>query len=289
LPLDFAHAPHLTENNLRLPDAITITHGPRRLLARFILEADKAAREMGLFLRVRNDFDELLFLNRAEAARGNWYPLVDMFNPERVQLNAQNAFWISGENEAGEIVVTFGGRIFDWTGTSLAEQAVPLFYGEDRGQPCKITAEAAHQITGVVLCGLAAWVRPDCRGRQITRLIPRVGKAYACSSWPIDWTFAYLTRKHAEIGMPTRYGHRHVSFSVSYPGTPWVDLAIMFTTAAEVYEDMTDFLSDRVSEAPLAQPGSAVVPTAAAVPTAFEHIVTKTSSEGVFHGSSSLS
>jgi hypothetical protein len=29
LPLDFTHLPTIaTENNLRLPDAITITHGP---------------------------------------------------------------------------------------------------------------------------------------------------------------------------------------------------------------------------------------------------------------------
>ena len=74
------------KNNLRLPDAIAIKHGPRRLLARFALEADKAARAMGLLLRIRHDFDELLFLNRAEAARGNWYPIVDMFNPEQVAL-----------------------------------------------------------------------------------------------------------------------------------------------------------------------------------------------------------
>ena len=38
------------ENNLRLPDALTIKHGPARLLSRFVLEGDKAARQMGLRL-----------------------------------------------------------------------------------------------------------------------------------------------------------------------------------------------------------------------------------------------
>ena len=29
------------ENNLRLPDALTVKHGPARLLSRFVLEGDK--------------------------------------------------------------------------------------------------------------------------------------------------------------------------------------------------------------------------------------------------------
>jgi hypothetical protein len=41
------------ENNLRLPDALTIKHGPARLLATFVLEGDKAAREIGVRLRLR--------------------------------------------------------------------------------------------------------------------------------------------------------------------------------------------------------------------------------------------
>ena len=58
-------------------------------------------------------------------------------------------------------------RMFDWRGTNLAEQARALFYGEDRGQPCIVTAEAAHRISGIVTIGGVNWVRPDYRGRQI--------------------------------------------------------------------------------------------------------------------------
>ena len=65
-------------------------------------------------------------------------------------------------------------------------------------------------------------MRPDHRRRHLSRLIPRIGKAYACARWPVDWIFGYVTSKHAEQGMPASYGHRHVSRSVSYPGTPWL-------------------------------------------------------------------
>ena len=288
LPLDFVKLPEiLAENNLRLPDAITITHGPRRLLARFIVAADRAARDQGLYLRVRHDFDELMFLNRAEAARGHWYPMPDMFNPERVPLNAENAFWVSGENEAGEIVVTFGGRVHDWHGTNLAEQARALFYGVDQGQPCEVTAEGAHRISGIVVSGAAAWVRPDYRRHHLSQLIPRVGKVYSCARWPLDWFFGYVTGKHADQKMPQSYGHRNVGRSVSYPGTPWLDLAIAYSNADEIYEDIASFLDSGLSN--VATPQSTLGVALSDGPTVFEHIVTKTSSDGVFQGSSSLS
>ena len=66
------------ENNLRLPDALTVKHGPARLLSRFVLEGDKAVRQMGLRLRLRHDFGGLLYLNEREVARGNWFKLVNM-------------------------------------------------------------------------------------------------------------------------------------------------------------------------------------------------------------------
>ena len=162
----------IRENNLRLPDAVTIVHGPRRLLARFFIAGDRAARQLGLHLRVRYDFDELLFLNRQEVARGNWRPLLDMFNPEHATLNHENAFWVSGENANGEIVATFGGRLYDWRNTNLAEQACAMFHGEDRGQGCIITAEAATRISGMVIAAGIAWVRPDYRRRHLSRLVP---------------------------------------------------------------------------------------------------------------------
>lgn len=284
--LDRVYPNIVPENNLRLPDAVTIVHGPRRLLARFILMGDRAARRMGLHLRVRTDFDALLWLNRREAARGNWYPIVDMINPERVALNPENAFWVSGENENGEIVVTWGARIFDWRGTSLAEQACAMFYGEDRGQPCVVTAEAAAQISGVTVCGVASWVRPDYRRQHLSQLIPRIGKAYACARWPIDWSFCYVTRRHVDQGLAASYGQRNVSYSISYPGTPWLDIVLAYSTAQEVYEDMANFLAAELSDASSSQAATAA---GAASSTRFEHIVTNTSSDGVFHGNKSLS
>lgn len=284
---DPAYPNIVPENNLRLPDAVTIVHGPQRLLARFILMGDRAARQAGLHLRLRHDFDSLMLLNRYEVARGNWYPILDMYNPERVDMTPDNAFWISGENENGEIVATYGVRLFDLRGTNLAEQARTVFYGSDRGQPCVVTCEAAHRISGMVTMGGVNWVRPDYRGHRLSALIPRIGKSYACGRWPVDWAFGYIARRHIGSVMPAVWGHAHVEAGFSYPGTPYDDIGIAYSNITEVYEDIANFLITGLSD----ESSSQLVADfrTMGVPAAFEHNVTSTSSEGVFQGSSSRS
>jgi hypothetical protein len=272
-------------NNLRLPDALTIKYGPAPLLARFVLEGDKAARAQGLRLRLRTDFDELLYLNKEHMSRGSWFRLVNMFNPALSEISSENAYWLSGENERGEIVTSWAGRVFYWPDTSLAEEACAMFYGRDEGQPCIVTAPAARNITGVVFCGGSTWVRPDLRGHQFSQLLPRIGRACALARWPVDWGIGYVSRVMIEKGIATGYGYRHFSHSVFYPGSPWGELEVIVAnnSVGECYDDLADYLASELS-APRhadsqARSGSTI----------FDVSVTKTSSDGVFQGSSSLS
>lgn len=278
LPLDFANI--VPENNLRLPDALTIKHGPAPLLARFILEGDKAAREVGLRLRIRHDFEELLFVNR-QNARAGWYPLVDAFNPEYVNLTPENAFWISGENDAGEIVTTRITRIYDWTGTNLEEQARAFWYGKDEAQPCVVTAPAAKLISGVVAGGGAFWVRPDYRGKHLSHWIPRIGKALACARWPIEWLFCYISRDQVNKGLAVNYGQKHLSHSVFYPGSTHGEIVLAYTASDEFYDDIATVLAAR--SASRRENGMSLAPNLRV------HPVTKISSDEVFQGSMSRS
>jgi GNAT superfamily N-acetyltransferase len=272
------------ENNLRLPDALAIKHGPTQLLGRFILEADKAAREAGLRLRLRHDFDELNRINQQEVKSGNWYPLINMFNPERDDIAPENAFWLSGENELGEIVTTFATRIYYWPDTNLEEQAVAMLYGRDEGQRCIITADAAKLISGVVMSSGAAWVRPDYRRRGLSQLLPRIAKAYAVSRWPIDWTFGFVTRVLVEKGVASSsYGTGRYSYSVWFPDLPFGELVVAYTAAREVYEDLAKYLATALSGARGEKFASNTLPSGIA------QELTKISSDGVFHGNSSRS
>lgn len=273
------------QNNLRLPDAMTIKHGPAPLLARFVLAADREARERGVSLRLRYDFDELVYLNRQETTKGNWYELPHMFDPQHVELTPENAYWISGENEDGEIVAVHAAHVYYWPDTSLRDEARALFYGHDTGQPCLVTANAADLISGLVWNGGAAWVRPDYRGRQLSHILPRVLKAYASGRWPIDWFIGYVKPALVAGGVARGYGSKHLSYSISYPGSPWgdVEFALVYTSVSELYEDLADNLVAELSND--RGIGPAVVPAG----TFLERSVTNTSADGVFQGSNSLS
>jgi len=274
------------ENNLRLPDALTIKHGPARLLATFVLEGDKAAREIGVRLRLRHDFGELLYVNKQQTFSGSWYRLPNMFHPEYSDLSPENSYWISGENDHGEIVLTQAGRVYYWPETNLDEEARLMFYaGREEGQRCVVTAEAAKSITGVVFYGGSGWVRPDFRGRQLMRLIPRLGRAYALARWPVDWGMSLVAPILVDKGVAEGYGYKHASYSIVYPGSPWGDaeFVLVSVSAAEAYDDFANLLKTTLSNPELERS------TTSSSPSVFETTVTKTSSDGVFQGSNNLS
>jgi GNAT superfamily N-acetyltransferase len=274
------------ENNLRLPDALTIKHGPAPLLSRFVLEGDKLARQMGIRLRLRYDFGELLYINKQEVSRGTWFRLVDMFNPQCTDLSPQNSYWISGEDENGEIVVTQAGRVYYWPDTTLKDEARLMFYGgHDKGQRCIVTAQDAAAISGVVFYGGSVWVRPDFRGRRLSQLLPRLGRAYAAARWPIDWGVSFVAPVLVEKGVAAGYGYKHSSYSIFYPASPWGDLEVVLVslTAAEAYRDFAEILASELSCARTSDfiPGSSA--------NLRDESVTRISSDEVFQGSSSLS
>jgi hypothetical protein len=274
------------ENNLRLPDALTIKHGPAHLLAKFVLEGDKAARRMGIRLRLRHDFHDLVYVNKERTLRGDWFRLVDMFNPEYCDLTAENSYWISGEDDRGEIVLTQAGRVFYWPETTLEGEARLMFYGgQDIGQRCAVTAPAAKLIGGVVFCAGSHWIRPDFRGIRFSQLLGRLGRAYAVARWPVDWAIALITPALVKKGVAAGYGYLHQSRSIFFPESPLGDLELVlnYLSPPETYEDLANFLTTTLS----VSAGADAETKGADSP--FDHRVTRISSDEVFQGSSSLS
>lgn len=280
MPLDVPNI--VPPNNLRLPDALTIKYGPAQLLGKFVVAADRATRRRGITLRVRYDFDALVDLNEYYAARELWYPLIEAFHPRYTELTPQNAYWIAGENENGEIVLANACRILDWTGTNLREQAWSMFYGRDTGQPSIVTAEAGEQIGGVVAMGGAAWIRKDYRGKQLSYITGRTHKVFACALWPVNWSFCLIGINNIRRGLAETWGHEHLGYSVFYPNSAFGELVVAYSSTAHFYSDIADLMSkDGVFDS------SDFISSSA--PTGLEHRVTNTSFEGVFHGSSNLS
>lgn len=283
--MSLIHPNIVPENNLRLPDALTVKHGPAQLLSRFVLEGDKAARQQGVHLRLRHDFADLLYLNKQKVSEGTWYPLMRMFNPDYNDLMTENSYWISGENEHGEIVATHAGRVHSWPETTLEQEADSLLYGRrDNVQRCVVTAPDARLVTGVVVYGGSAWVRPDFRGKRLSQLLPRLGRAYALARWPVDWGISIVAPALVEKGIAAGYGYKRQSRSIIFPGAPSgaVENVLVSVSAAGAYDDFASILLDGF-------PTSECVNSAARSSILFDSIETRTSSDDVFHGNSNRS
>jgi hypothetical protein len=178
---------------------------------------------MGIRLRLRHDFGELLYVNKQQTSRGNWFRLVNMFNPEYSDLSPEDSYWISGEDDQGEIVVTQAGRVYYWPDTTLEQEARLMFYGgHDEGQRSIVTATDAKSISGVVFYGGSVWVRPDFRGRRLSQLLPRLGRAYAVARWPVDSGISFVAPALVEKGIAAGYGYKHASYSIAYPESPGI-------------------------------------------------------------------
>jgi len=286
MPLDFANI--VPENNLRLPDALTIKYGPAPLLARFVLEGDKAVRQMGIRLRLRHDFDDLVYINKQLVSEGLWYPLINMFDPEYTDLLPENAYWLSGEDEDGNIVMTWAARVFNWPDTTLEDNVgIMLCEKKDRPRSCQVSSAAARalrQINGVVFWGGSFWIHPDFRHRRLSPLIGRLGRAFAVSRWPVDWVMCLVEQKTVQKGLVAGYGYRHISPAIYFPESQFKnEVFAVYLSTAEAYEDFAEFMTAELSEAEY-DGSSAFISGSRRLQT-----VTNISSEAVRHGNTSLS
>lgn len=238
----------IPDDNIRLPDAITIEHGSAQVLSRLFIAADNMAQALGVSLKFRNDFTSLMQVNAAAVAKGTWYKMIDIFDPGlSIDLGPENAFWIAAENEAGDIVATACGRIFWWVNTSLAEEVRLMYYGgREVGQKCIVTAPLASEITGCVYYAGGVWVAPEYRGSGISSLLPHVARAYAAGRWPLDCAMNMINVKMVEKTRPSHYGYSEYSYSVKLPGTPLgdVEYVVCRLKRDEIYADFARFAAD---------------------------------------------
>jgi hypothetical protein len=232
-------------NAPRLPDQVTLTHGPHQTLGRFILLADSAARKRGVYLSLEDDFEELLALN--EANRAHWHPLAPSFDPRNGAVGGHNGFWICGRNEDGEPVLTQVVRHFEMTATTLESELKSLrfFYGDpghqaQPGETCRSDAASAPRIRGSVVYSGGTWFRPDFRGRGLASIVPRIGRSIALSRWNTDFAFSLVQRRLVEKGIARRYGFRLIEYSVDWCNSsagPHLEFAL-------VWIGQDDFLFD---------------------------------------------
>jgi hypothetical protein len=128
-------------------------------------------------------------------------------------------------------------------------------------------------------------VRPDFRGKQLSQLLPRLGRAYALSRWPIDWGISIVAPILIEKGVAAGYGYKRASRSIIFPGAPSgaVENVLVSVSATEAYDDFAEMLLCEFSRSEVSRS-----PTSSSA-SRLDNMDTNTSSEAVFQGSSNRS
>lgn len=230
----------------RLPDQVTLGSGPHTVLGRFLLLADRAARDRGVYLSLEDDFEALVALN--EANRAHWHPLAPNFHPRFSAIDRNNGFWILGRNDDGEAVLTQVVRYYPLDDVTLADElrSLRFFYADPAryarsGERCEVSAPNAARIRGRVVSSGGTWFRPDYRGRGLASIVPRMGRAIALSRWNTDFAFSLVLRSLAEKGMARRYGFRQVEYAVDWRGSSageHLEFALMWITQDDFVFDL---------------------------------------------------
>jgi len=194
-----------------LLDQITLQHGPHDLLGRYLILADRAARQMGVRLRLRSDFERLheIKLKHFE----NTPMMSPIFDPAQSNLRIDSSFWVEGVNDAGDTISTHAARLFDWPRTTLESEARALrVHYEDpaphlaAGESVDITAPSASRIRGRTTFAGAMWVRADYRRQGLTRIIPRISRVYAYTRWNTAFTWGFMEPRLHAGGASVAYG-----------------------------------------------------------------------------------
>ncbi len=242
----------------RFLDGIRIQYGPSDLLSRFFFKAVRAAADRNVFLEF-GSFADLLAVNRKNS--DSWMPLTSTFREKEGGVTDDSGFVLLGRNLNGDVVATQAARVFDWADTDFKTEAESLrfFYANPDAQKapeecCLVKAEHARAIRGCVALGGGIWYRPDYRGRQLSQIITRIGRAYALTLWNYDSMIATITQNNLKTKFDRRAGYRDIEpssiimrHSTTYPEGD-LHLALARMTPMQLVDDIFGFMVDFDSE-----------------------------------------
>jgi hypothetical protein len=228
-------------------------HGPQDLFERYFTDVEDLLFERGLQIAVSFDFEKLVRVNSEH--RASWPPLLPFSNPAFNRLDRENAFWLDVQDHRGDTVMTHCGRLFEWSGTTLEQEikSLRLFYMQPMphaaaGEVIEIVdAPSASQISGRVLLTSAAWVHPDLRRHGLTKIVPRVSRAYAYARWRTSYTICFVEPKFHAVGVTRAYGDYHVEEGVIFPlrGRGKVQYMLLWMTTDTMVREIVGLVRGR--------------------------------------------
>lgn len=175
------------------------------------------ARKIGIHLDISTDFDALRRVDKTQVPGVN---VAASFDNRTSNLTSENAFWIRGRDDNGEIVHTQAVKCLNLKSETLDS----FMYREVDGFPPPGTVIARRfsqrglppDARGI--CGRACyhgelWIKPGTdkfRGSELTYLLPRLAMGLALTEWSPDFMFGFMFPEHAYKGLSTREGYQHI-------------------------------------------------------------------------------
>ena len=188
----------------------------RDQLEPLLARAAATIAERGVRLVLHGDMASLRDRHRQDALLATDRPLPSQLDVDHCDLPSDHAFWIEGLDPDGRTVLTHAARLFEWPATDLEAEgrALRIFYDRPGqvGRPGRdLTLERPMpvRVSGRVAYVGGLWIHPDCRGRGLGRIMPRVGRAWAYLRWTPDFLFSHVVDGLLDAGLEAVYGYPH--------------------------------------------------------------------------------
>lgn len=200
---------------VRLPEHVALLPRCHPDHARALMAIDQHARDRGVRLYPQSDFRQLAALFAAHAGSGA--RLAPLYNPDHHALIPEDAFWIAGVDDAGDVAMTAAIRILDLKDSSLRAEAESMrLFGPGHFRASRFAGPAADMIRGRVAVTGGGWVHPRLRGPgptgiRLSRILRRAVTFLAYAMEPLAYDVAWVkTVQVVEKGLAADYGFDHV-------------------------------------------------------------------------------
>ena len=244
-----------TSNTADIRYQLEMNHGPAQILGRYFLLAYQVGLENGIRLSV----EPVEMLSEVQQAnQQSWPAMFQGLDVRYANIDERNAFCVIGRNGAGEIVATQGCRLYDFSGTSFKDAAedMSFWYADPKkylakGDRCAVHAWAGRQLTGRAVYSGATWVRPDCRGKHMVQILPRLIRAAGMAKWGPAAIFGIMAEPLVKGGLLRHNGFRNHEWSVELISSTVGNhrFKFLWEKPDDLAEDLTEFLDGAASEA----------------------------------------
>lgn len=232
---------------MRLPNQITMHHGPQLLLARSIFAIDEVAEKRGVLLEITTDLDRVQEINRRYS--DSWSPIMPNL------LKPDETFWIIGNDAEGEPAVTMGCRRYNIERGSLSDILADLsfFYATihpDLDEKIELMTVVPDYIAGQVAYVGGMWTRPDHRRRGLAAVMTRIVHAICLGVWDTDHAIS-LVRPELPEGVLSAYGYRNTAAGFRWHGVQKESrsrMRLIWSDKTGLISDLETYLDKAVAE-----------------------------------------